>query len=64
MLNRSEINRALSKAIAYKNCDKQKEAEYWGIELVRQLECAGLLPDGSADLIANDLTDIYSVSDN
>jgi hypothetical protein len=42
-MDRSEVNRALSKAIAYKNCGKQQEAEQWAKELVRLLECASIL---------------------
>ena len=33
-INRSEINRALAKAIAYKQCGKQAEAEKWAETLV------------------------------
>lgn len=43
MINRSDVSRALAKAIAYKNCNKQKEAEDWARELVRLLECANIL---------------------
>jgi hypothetical protein len=39
MINRSEINRALAKAIAYKQCGKQAEAE----TLVYLLECGKIL---------------------
>jgi hypothetical protein len=42
-LNRSEINQALSKAIAYKNCGKQEEAEMWARKLINLLECADIL---------------------
>jgi hypothetical protein len=44
-LDRSEINRALAKAIAYKNCGKDHAAETWAAELVRLLDCAGILSD-------------------
>lgn len=43
MLDRSEISRAMAKAIAYKQCGKQEQAEEWARELVRLLECAEIL---------------------
>ena len=45
MIDRSEVSRALAKAIAYKNCKKDKEAEEWGRELIRLLEMANILKD-------------------
>ena len=42
-MDRSEIARALAKAIAYKQCGKQRDAEQWAAELVRLLECANIL---------------------
>lgn len=42
-MNRVEINRALAKAMAYKQCGKEKEAQQWAIELLRQLECADII---------------------
>lgn len=42
-MNRSEINKALSKAIAYKNCGKDEEAEKWGRELIRLLQLGQIL---------------------
>ena len=42
-IDRSEISRALAKAIAYKNCGKDKEAEDWAKKLVTLLECANIL---------------------
>lgn len=42
-INRTEISRALAKAIAYKNCGKDKEASEWARELVKLLECAEIL---------------------
>lgn len=44
-IDRSEVARALAKAIAYKNCNKDREAEQWARELVRLLECASILRD-------------------
>ena len=40
MVNRSKINQALAKAIAYQECGKVAEAQAWARELVRQLELA------------------------
>jgi hypothetical protein len=45
MIDRSEVNRALAKAIAYKNCGKDQQANEWAIELVKLLECSGILKD-------------------
>lgn len=42
-INRSEVNRALAKAIAYKACGKDREAEQWAAALVDLLGCAGIL---------------------
>jgi len=47
MIDRSEINRALAKAIAYKQCGKQADAEAWAAQLVRLLECADILSGNS-----------------
>lgn len=47
-IDRSAINRALSKAIAYKQCGRQQDAEAWAARLVELLECADILtPDAS-----------------
>jgi len=43
MINRTETAQALAKAIAYKNCGKQPEAEAWARKLVELLECADIL---------------------
>ena len=45
MIDRSEVSRALAKAIAYKQCGKDKEAEEWGRKLIRLLEMANILKD-------------------
>jgi hypothetical protein len=42
-IDRSEVSRALAKAIAYKNCGKDKLAEDWAYRLVTLLECANIL---------------------
>jgi hypothetical protein len=43
MIDRSEVNRALAKAIAYKQCRKDRDAEQWARKLVELLECAAIL---------------------
>lgn len=43
MLDRSQINRALAKAIAYKQCGKDRESAVWAAELVRLLEATDIL---------------------
>jgi hypothetical protein len=43
MIDRQEVSRALAKAIAYKQCGKQADAEAWARELVKLLECAEIL---------------------
>lgn len=53
-MNRSEINRALAKAIAYKNCGRQMQAEAWAWKLVRLLECADILAR-TDDTTANEM---------
>lgn len=42
-IDRSEVSRAMAKAIAYKNCGKDADAEQWARELVRLLQCADIL---------------------
>ena len=46
-IDRSEVSRALAKAIAYKNCGKDREAEQWARQLVKLLECASILKNGN-----------------
>lgn len=43
MIDRSEVSRALAKAVAYKQCGKDREAEQWARRLVELLECARIL---------------------
>ncbi len=43
MINRSEVSQALAKAIAYKNCGKDKEATAWAVRLLALLECSDIL---------------------
>ena len=52
-MDRSEINRALAKAIAYKNCGKQEVAESWAIRLIALLECDGILSGDAVCKIIN-----------
>lgn len=52
MIDRSEINRALAKALAYKQCGKEAEAEVWAAILIEQLECVGILSEGSQRIAA------------
>ena len=42
-IDRSAVSRALAKAIAYKQCGKDSDAEQWARELVVLLECADVL---------------------
>lgn len=42
-MDRAEISRAVAKAIAFKQCGKDAEAEQWAREVVRLLECADIL---------------------
>ena len=42
-IDRSEVSRALAKAIAYKACGKDQQAEEWARRLVVLLECANIL---------------------
>lgn len=42
-IDRSEVARALAKAIAYKRCGKDRDAEVWARKLVELLECADIL---------------------
>ena len=43
MIDRSEVSRALAKAIAFKQCGKQREAENWVRQLITLLQCADIL---------------------
>jgi hypothetical protein len=45
MIDRSEINRALAKAIAFKQCGKDDAANEWAKVLIRHLECESILED-------------------
>ena len=52
MIDRHETSRALAKAIAYKECGKDSQAEQWAIKLVELLECADILRTESEREIA------------
>ena len=41
--DRSELSRALAKAIAYRDCGKSEKAATWAAELVRLLEAKSIL---------------------
>lgn len=43
MIDRSEVARALAKAIAYAQCGKSREAAEWAARLVRLLDAAEIL---------------------
>jgi hypothetical protein len=47
MSERTEINRALAKALAYAECGKFDEAERWGEILIRKLELAAVFKVGT-----------------
>lgn len=47
MSERTEINRALSKALAFAECGKFIEAQSWGEVLIRKLELAGVFKANS-----------------
>jgi hypothetical protein len=44
-IDRSATARALAKAIAFKQCGKDRDAEQWARTLVRLLQCAEILAD-------------------
>jgi hypothetical protein len=44
-MDRSKINRALAKALAYKQCGNERKAAAWAAELIRQLEVAQILQE-------------------
>ena len=46
-MDRSAIDRALAKAIVYKQCGKEAKATAWAAELVRLLEQHDILNNGA-----------------
>ena len=51
MIDRSEVSRALAKAIAYKNCGKHEEAERWAACLVGLLQMSHIIRTDRIDLV-------------
>jgi len=49
-MDRSEINRCLAKALAYKQCGKDRLAEMWAAKLIETLECADILTNHGRDM--------------
>ena len=45
MIDRSKVSQALAKAIAYKQCGKDRDAQEWARQLIRLLEMAEILKD-------------------
>ena len=45
-LDRSNINRALAKAIAYHDCNKPEKARAWAVQLMRELQQRDILAPG------------------
>lgn len=43
MIDRVEVSRALAKAIAYKECGKDRAAAAWAAQLVELLESSAIL---------------------
>lgn len=42
-IDRTEVARALAKAIAFKQCGNDQEANEWAAHLIALLGCAGIL---------------------
>lgn len=42
-IDRSEVARALAKAVAYKACNKHEAANLWAARLIGLLECAEII---------------------
>lgn len=42
-IDQTNLARAVAKAVAYKQCGKDAEAERWAIQVVRELACVGIL---------------------
>lgn len=42
-IDRSAVAQSLAKAIAFKQCGKQEDAEAWARKLIEQLQCANIL---------------------
>lgn len=57
-IDRSKVSQALAKAIAYKNCGKDREANVWARQLIHLLECEDILQD----LSLSEIDDLRHVS--
>lgn len=58
MIDRTEVNRALAKSLAFQACGKQAEAELWAARLVLLLEQGRILtPQMSNKAILAELMD-------
>lgn len=44
-LDRSNINRALAKCIAYHDCGKPEKARIWAVQLMRELQSRDIVKD-------------------
>ena len=49
MIDRTEVSRAMAKALAYKQCGKDADAAQWARELVRILQCADILRESQGN---------------
>jgi hypothetical protein len=50
-IDRSEVSRALAKALAYKQCGKDQDASWWAAMLVEMLECADILTSDARAMV-------------
>jgi hypothetical protein len=50
MIDRTEVSRALAKALAYKACGKDHLADQWAARLVMLLEAGRILSDRGAEM--------------
>lgn len=50
MIDRTEVNRALAKALAYKACGKDHQADQWVARLVKLLEAGRILNDRGEEM--------------
>ena len=53
-IDRSEVSRALAKAVSFKQCGKDAEAAAWARQLVTLLECAEILAEGTGQYRIDD----------
>lgn len=47
---RTEISRAVAKAIAYKNCGNEQMADGWARHVVALMECHGIMGDSDRQM--------------